>query len=159
MAGRQGEDYSSSVLPFHANTGMAAAVIAAAAWSCVEKMLQLARRTFAPSATIVSVCTTVWIAYMKRTRHSYAGQRLARGVFIADRHQPGHLPFGDIDLLAPKMRKRDIRHFIVDGLGRRVVIQCCCWRRSLDVFQWWKQLQAKVYSPVDKTTNLLGYHR
>ena len=33
--------YSSSVSPFHANTGTPAAAMAAAAWSCVEKMLQL----------------------------------------------------------------------------------------------------------------------
>ena len=32
--------YSSSVSPFQANTGMPAAAIAAAAWSWVEKMLQ-----------------------------------------------------------------------------------------------------------------------
>src|ERR1700730_15522166 len=52
---------SSSVSPFHANTGTPAAAIAAAAWSCVEKMLQLAQRTSAPSATIVSISTAVWI--------------------------------------------------------------------------------------------------
>ena len=32
--------YSSSVSPFQANTGTPASAIAAAAWSCVEKMLQ-----------------------------------------------------------------------------------------------------------------------
>ena len=37
----------------------AAAAIAAAAWSCVEKMLQLAQRTSAPSATRVSMRTAV----------------------------------------------------------------------------------------------------
>ena len=34
---------------------MPAAAIAAAAWSCVEKMLQLAQRTDAPSSTSVSM--------------------------------------------------------------------------------------------------------
>src|SRR3989442_680948 len=34
--------YSSSVSPFQAKTGTLAAAMAAAAWSCVEKMLQLA---------------------------------------------------------------------------------------------------------------------
>ena len=53
--------YSSSVSPFHANTGMPAAAIAAAAWSWVEKMLQLAQRTSAPRATRVSMSTAVWI--------------------------------------------------------------------------------------------------
>ena len=53
--------YSSSVSPFHANTGMPAAAIAAAAWSWVEKMLHDAHRTRAPSATSVSISTAVWI--------------------------------------------------------------------------------------------------
>jgi hypothetical protein len=34
---------------------------AAAAWSWVEKMLQLTQRTSAPSATSVSMSTAVWI--------------------------------------------------------------------------------------------------
>src|SRR5437763_5752037 len=60
--------YSSSVSPFQAKTGTpagAAAVppgptaTAAAAWSCVEKMLQLHQRTCAPSAVSVSISTAV----------------------------------------------------------------------------------------------------
>jgi hypothetical protein len=53
--------YSSSVSPFHANTGTPRAAIAAAAWSWVEKMLQEAQRTSAPSASSVSMSTAVWI--------------------------------------------------------------------------------------------------
>src|SRR5579875_57566 len=60
--------YSSSVSPFQANTGTpfgSSAVpsgpttTAAAAWSWVEKMLQLAHRTCAPSAVSVSMSTAV----------------------------------------------------------------------------------------------------
>merc|ERR1719321_1631531 len=53
--------YSSRVSPFHANTDAVPAFAIAAAWSCVEKMLQLAQRTFAPSAASVSISTPVWI--------------------------------------------------------------------------------------------------
>src|ERR1700759_3382611 len=62
--------YSSSVSPFQANTGtpcgssgvpFGPTAIAAAAWSWVEKMLQLAQRTSAPSATRVSMSTAVWM--------------------------------------------------------------------------------------------------
>ena len=35
--------------------------MAAAAWSWVEKMLQLAQRTSAPNATNVSINTAVWM--------------------------------------------------------------------------------------------------
>ena len=62
--------YSSSVSPFHANTGVPCGdsgvpsgptATAAAAWSWVEKMLHDAQRTSAPSATSVSISTAVWI--------------------------------------------------------------------------------------------------
>ena len=44
-----------------AKTGMPVAAIAAAAWSWVEKMLQEAQRTSAPSAFSVSISTAVWM--------------------------------------------------------------------------------------------------
>ena len=61
--------YSSSVSPFQAKTGTpfgssgvpsTPTTTAAAAGSCVEKMLQLAQRTSAPSAVSVSISTAVW---------------------------------------------------------------------------------------------------
>ncbi len=60
--------YSSSVSPFQAKTGMPCGLsgvpfgpttTAAAAWSWVEKMLQLTQRTSAPRATRVSISTAV----------------------------------------------------------------------------------------------------
>src|SRR5438105_3352979 len=53
--------YSSSVSPFHANTGVPVFAIAAAAWSCVEKILHEAQRTEAPRSFSVSISTAVWI--------------------------------------------------------------------------------------------------
>jgi hypothetical protein len=62
--------YSSSVSPFQAKTGTPAGAstvpsgptaTAAAAWSWVEKMLQEAQRTSAPSAVSVSMRTAVWV--------------------------------------------------------------------------------------------------
>jgi len=44
-----------------AKTAVPPAAIAAAAWSCVEKMLQEAQRTSAPSAFSVSISTAVWM--------------------------------------------------------------------------------------------------
>ena len=76
VAGRQvsacsvHHQYSSRVSPFQAKTGMpwgssgvpsGPTAIAAAAWSWVEKMLQLAQRTCAPSAARVSISTAVWM--------------------------------------------------------------------------------------------------
>src|SRR3954452_13862297 len=62
--------YSSSDSPFQAYTGTpfgssgvpsGPTTAAAAAWSWVEKMLQLAQRTSAPSDVSVSISTAVWI--------------------------------------------------------------------------------------------------
>merc|ERR1719401_1538164 len=54
--------YSGSVSPFHAKTvAVPALAMAAAAWSCVLKMLHEHQRTFAPSAAKVSISTPVWI--------------------------------------------------------------------------------------------------
>jgi len=52
---------SSSFIPFRAQTGTPVTAIAAAAWSWVEKILQLDRCTSAPKTTSVSISTAVWI--------------------------------------------------------------------------------------------------
>merc|ERR1719379_550511 len=54
--------YSGSVSPFHAKTAAVPALAhAAAAWSCVLKMLHEHQRTLAPNAESVSISTAVWI--------------------------------------------------------------------------------------------------
>merc|ERR1719264_421263 len=54
--------YSGSVSPFQAKTvEVPALAMAAAAWSCVLKMLHDAQRTFAPKAANVSISTPVWM--------------------------------------------------------------------------------------------------
>merc|ERR1719335_996168 len=54
--------YSGRVSPFHAKTvEVPALAIAAAAWSCVLKMLHEHQRTEAPRAAKVSMSTPVWI--------------------------------------------------------------------------------------------------
>ena len=70
--------YSSSVSPFQAKTGMPAFAMAAAAWSCVEKMLQLAQRTSAPRSTSVSMSTAVCDGHVQRTGDAHALERLVR---------------------------------------------------------------------------------
>merc|ERR1719253_2094135 len=54
--------YSSRVSPFQAKTvAVLALAMAAAAWSCVEKMLHEAQRTSAPISASVSISTPVWM--------------------------------------------------------------------------------------------------
>src|SRR5277367_4505300 len=69
-AWRVHHQYSCKDSPFQAKTGtpwgsstvpFGPTATAAAAWSWVEKMLQLAQRTRAPSAVSVSISTAVWI--------------------------------------------------------------------------------------------------
>ena len=57
---------SSSVSPFHANTGTPAAAMAAAAWSWVEKILQDDQRTSAPRSVSVSISTAVWMVMCRQ---------------------------------------------------------------------------------------------
>ena len=63
----------------------AAAAIAAAAWSWVEKMLQETQRTSAPSAASVSISTAVWIVMCKEPamRAPLSGVSLANSSRIA----------------------------------------------------------------------------
>jgi hypothetical protein len=98
--------YSSSDSPLYANTGVPFAAIAAAAWSWVEKMLQLAQRTLAPSACSVSISTAVWIVMcsdpvMRAPLSGCFGPYSSRS-----RHQTGHFVLGQFDLLATRGGER-----------------------------------------------------
>ena len=87
--------------------------MAAAAWSWVEKMLQDAQRTSAPSSTSVSISTAVWIGHVQRAGDARAGQRLGVGVLAAQRHQAGHLVLGELDLLAAEIGQRKVGDLVV----------------------------------------------
>ena len=69
---------SSLFMPFQAYTGIPAAAMAAAAWSCVLKMLQLLQLTSAPSSFKVSISTAVWIVMCRQpaTRAPFSGLSL-----------------------------------------------------------------------------------
>ncbi len=118
--------YSSSVSPFQAKTGTPCGssgvpsgptATAAAAWSWVEKMLQLAQRTSAPSAVSVSISTAVWTVMCSEPVIAGAGQRLVGGVLAAHGHQAGHLVLGQLDLLAAPIGQREVGDLEV-GLGQ-----------------------------------------
>jgi hypothetical protein len=88
--------------------------MAAAAWSWVEKMLQEAQRTSAPSSASVSIRTAVWMVMCSEPamRAPLSGCRLR---YSADRHQAGHFGFGDGDFLAAPVGERDVGDLIVNG--------------------------------------------
>jgi hypothetical protein len=100
-----------------ANTGMPAAAMAAAAWSCVEKMLQEAQRTSAPSATSVSISTRVWMVMCSEPamRAPFSGCAFAE--LLAAGHQARHFGFGDLDFLAAEVGQRDVRGVEDCGYG------------------------------------------
>ena len=119
--------YSSSVSPFQAKTATpfgssgvpsGPTTTAAAAWSCVEKMLQLAQRTSAPRATRVSistaVCTVMWSEPVIRAPFSGCGVRELR----AGRHQARHLVLGEANLLAAELGQAKVGDLEIEaGLG------------------------------------------
>ena len=100
--------YSSSVSPFQANTGMPALAIAAAAWSWVEKMLHDAQRTSAPRATSVSISTAVWIVMWREPMILAPFSGCCCAVLLAHRHQAGHLVLGEGDLLAAELGQGEV---------------------------------------------------
>jgi hypothetical protein len=86
--------YSSSVSPFHAKTGTPCGsstvpfrptTTAAAAWSCVEKMLHETQRTSAPRSASVSISTAVCTVMCSEpmTRAPASGFALAYSARIA----------------------------------------------------------------------------
>ena len=87
--------------------------MAAAAWSWVEKMLQLAQRTLAPSSTRVSMSTAVWMVMCSEPVMRTPFERLLGGVLAADGHQAGHFVLGDGDFLAAPLGERKIGDFII----------------------------------------------
>ena len=122
--------YSSSVSPFHANTGTPAGAstvpvgpttTAAAASSCVEKMLQLAQRTCAPSATSVSMSTAVCTVMCSDPAMRAPGERLRRAELLAQRHEARHLVLGEAQLVASGFGEREVGDLelerTVDGVG------------------------------------------
>ena len=109
--------YSSSVSPFQANTGtplgfsgvpVGPTATAAAAWSWVEKMLQRAQRTSAPSSTSVSISTAVWIVMCSEPVMRAPASGLAVAVLGPQGHEAGHLVLGQLDLLAAERGQREI---------------------------------------------------
>ncbi len=123
--------YSSSVSPFQAKTGTPAGAstrsrrptaTAAAASSWVEKMLQLAQRTCAPSATRVSMSTAVCTVMCSDPAMRAPFERLLRAVLLAQRHQARHLVLGQPDLVATRLGEGEVGD--LEGVAR------CRWRRA-----------------------------
>ena len=121
-SGRCSPSIPRGVSPLTAKTGMPAAAIAAAAWSWVEKMLQEAQRTSAPSAFSVSISTAVWMVMCSEPvmRAPFSGLLVAE--FLAAGHQARHFGFGDVEFLAAPVGKRNV--------GDDVVLVTCSWQCS-----------------------------
>ena len=102
--------------PCRRTRAMPAAAMAAAAWSCVEKMLQETQRTSAPSAFSVSISTAVWMVMCSEPAMRAPFKRLRGAVLGADGHEAGHLRLGEVDLLAAEGGQRDVLHDVVGGL-------------------------------------------
>ena len=89
--------------------------MAAAAWSWVEKMLQEAQRTSAPSAISVSISTAVWMVMWSEPEMRAPFSGLLGAEFLADRHQARHLDLGHVDFLAAPIGKLDVGDVIILG--------------------------------------------
>ena len=113
----------------HAGRGVAACrsrptTTAAAAWSWVEKMLQLAQRTSAPRAVSVSISTAVWIVMCREPAIRAPGKRLRLAVALAHRHQARHLVLGERDLGPPEVGERQVGDLEVHAYPLRQASEC-----------------------------------
>ena len=118
--------YSSSVSPFQAKTGMplgsstvpcGPTTIAAAAWSWVEKMLHDAQRTSAPSADQRLDQHRGLHRHVQRAGDPRTLERQHIGVLAAQRHQSRHLVLGQPDLLAAELGQAQIGDLVVDAIA------------------------------------------
>ena len=121
--------YSSSVSPFQAKTGTPAGrrrasadATAAAAWSWVEKMLQLHPAHLGAERDERLDQHRGLHGHVQRARDARALQRLLRGELLARRHQAGHLVLGEADLLAAEVGEREVGDLEVLGRGRCVAV-------------------------------------
>ena len=127
--------YSGRLSPFQAKTGTPAGssgvpsptTIAAAAWSWVEKMLQLTQRTSAPSAVRVSMRTAVCTVMCSEPAMRAPASGCCVAVLGAQGHEAGHLVLGEVDLLAAEAGEGEVGDLEV---GRRSGWSdgCQCWR-------------------------------
>jgi hypothetical protein len=76
-------------------------------------MLHEAQRTCAPSACSVSISTAVWMVMCSEPVMRAPLSGCSGGVLVADRHQAGHLGFGDADFLAAPVGERQVGHGVV----------------------------------------------
>ncbi len=104
--------------PSRRRPGRRLAAMAAAAWSWVEKMLQLLQVTSAPSSASVSISTAVWIVMCRQPAMRAPVSGLRAAVLLAQGHQAGHFVLGQLDLLAAPIGQaielggRTIEHFV-----------------------------------------------
>ena len=94
--------------------------IAAAAWSWVLKMLQLAQRTEAPNSTSVSISTAVSIVMCSDPEMRTPAKGFCGRILGPDRHEARHLLFGDGNFLAAPVGEADVSDFEV-GLALAVL--------------------------------------
>ena len=92
---------------------------AAAAWSWVEKMLQDAQRTSAPSATSVSISTAVCTVMCSEPVIRAPASGCGVGELPPGRHQPRHLVLGQPDLVAAELRESEVRDL---EIGRAAIV-------------------------------------
>jgi hypothetical protein len=109
--------YSGRVSPFQAKTGTPCGsagvpcgptTTAAAASSWVEKMLQEAQRTCAPSATSVSMSTAVCTVMCREPAMRAPARGCEAAYSSRSAMRPGHLVLGEADLVTAGLGEREV---------------------------------------------------
>ena len=86
--------------------------MAAAAWSCVEKMLQLLQVHLGAELRERLDQHGRLDRHVQAAGDARARERLARAVLPPQGHQAGHLVLGQLDFLAAPLGQREIGDFV-----------------------------------------------
>ncbi len=111
-------------------------------------MLHEAQRTSAPSALSVSISTAVWMVMCSEPADARAAQRLLGAVFLARRHQAGHLGLGDGDFLAAPFGEADVLDDVVGGRLGGAALLAAFDAAVMTILAWLGDAGVPVGTPV-----------
>ena len=110
---------SSSLMPFQANTGMPAAATPRRRGPGSRRCCRTTSAPWRRAPVSVSISTAVWIVMCRQPAMRAPFSGLDCAVFLADRHQAGHLVLGHGDFLAAPLGQGDVLDLEVLGRRRR----------------------------------------
>src|SRR5579863_657764 len=120
--------------------------MAAAAWSCVEKILQLAQRTVAPRSTSVSISTAVWMVMCREPVTRTPSSGLSGAYFLRIAIRPGiSYSATEISLRPQSARARSATLYSAARLVRVAALIKSPWNRLIAIGSGYVAIILRAY--------------